>query len=99
MKITPNELEVLNGIYDSDYRDGNDPVGYPVWSWSANPWEGGPKARSFGGVVTSLVRKGLITQGGGFGREAVVALTKLGEDTRQSLKPVVPEGFESAVRN
>jgi hypothetical protein len=74
--ITPNEFKALQGVYDSDYRDGNSPVDHPVWSWSANPFA---SKKTFGGVVASLVKKGLVDQGG-VGEEAVVSMTQAGYD-------------------
>lgn len=59
MKLTEKQIAALQGICDSDYQDGANPVGNGVWSWSANPWEGTPQATSFGGVVASLEKAGL----------------------------------------
>lgn len=74
MNITVNERSVLLGILHSQYQDSHNIIGNYVWSWSANVL---PNPRSFGGVVASLVKKGLIKQSG-WGVEACVALTSEG---------------------
>lgn len=75
--LTQIELEALRGIVNSDFRDGNHPVGWPVWSWSANPF---PSKRTFSGAMASLSKKGLATSDGGRGDEACVTLTQAGWD-------------------
>ena len=59
--LTTNEHKALQGIIDSDYRDGSNPIDCWVWSWSCNPFD---SARTFGGVVASLVKKGMVRQCG-----------------------------------
>jgi hypothetical protein len=76
MTITKLELEALEGIYNSDFRDGNNPVNCPVWSWSANPFGSKPR---FAGAVSSLVKKGL-AKTSGQGEDACVAMTAAGWD-------------------
>jgi len=72
--ITEIERKALHGIYNSDFRDGNDPVGCPVWSWSANPFD---NKRTFSGAISSLVKKGLV-KADGEGDDACVTLTQAG---------------------
>jgi DNA-binding MarR family transcriptional regulator len=56
MKITPMELLVLRGIVDSEYQESDEIVDTPVYAWSAT---GAIPPSSAGGVVASLVKKGL----------------------------------------
>lgn len=81
-KITANEARALQGIYDSDFRDGADPVGHWVWSWSANTFD---NPRVFGGVVAALLKKGLVAQSGpkGGSDQSCLALTAAGEAARR----------------
>ena len=79
MKPTPKELEVLRAIIKSEFQDGNDPVNNPVWSWSCNPFA---KKSSLGGVVASLKKKGLVTQGGE-GDDATLSITQRGFEAAQ----------------
>tara|TARA_R110000822_G_scaffold281251_1_gene402942 strand:- start:1370 stop:1636 length:267 start_codon:yes stop_codon:yes gene_type:complete len=51
------EIEGLVGIIDSDYRDGNHPVGMDVWTWSANPFD---RKNTFSGIISSLSKKGFV---------------------------------------
>ena len=76
MNITALERQALHGIYNSEFRDGNDPVGCAVWTWSANPFE---RAITFSGVVSSLKAKGLVTSTDE-GKDSVIALTQAGWD-------------------
>lgn len=57
--ITGNEREYLQGILQSEYQDGSDPVGHQIWTFSIKTsysWDKGRK----GGVASSLTGKGLI---------------------------------------
>ena len=76
IQITDNERKALKGIYDSDFRDADHPVGRAVWTWSANPFE---SKRTFSGVVASLVKKGLVTADGE-GDDACLTMTQAGWD-------------------
>lgn len=82
--ITLNERAMLRAIVDCDYHDGLDPVDNPVWS--AEVCDGfGPSA---GGIVASLIKKGLISQSGKHNRDATVTIllegyTALLEDERE----------------
>ena len=58
MKVTKFEIELLKAIVNSEFQDGQDPIGYPVWSFSCNPWED-EKPRRVSGVMSSLNKKGL----------------------------------------
>ena len=53
--ITANETQLLTAIRDSEYHDGRDPIGDPIWVDCACEGFG----RSAGGIMASLVRKGL----------------------------------------
>jgi hypothetical protein len=87
-KITNKELLALKGILASDFLDGDPPVGKWVWSWSANPFE---SAKSFGGVVASLTKKGLAQQSGDTGKDACVAITQAGVDAVNDSPPVTTD--------
>jgi hypothetical protein len=56
--VTENEIKVLEGIVESCFHDGRPPVDDPVWSFSANPYEGDEK-KKYPGVCSSLSKKGL----------------------------------------
>lgn len=73
--LTEIERKALKGIVDSDFRDGNPPVGCWVWSWSANPFD---SKHTFSGAVSSLVKKGWADTDGGSGDEACVCITAAG---------------------
>ncbi|MGE0698015.1 MAG: hypothetical protein AB7O57_02870 [Hyphomicrobiaceae bacterium] len=72
--LTKKEVAGLNGIVKSQFQDGGDPIGTHVWSWSANPFS---SARTFSGVVASLVKKGM-AKTSGTGEDATVAITEQG---------------------
>ena len=55
MKTTKKELALLTAIYSGQYHDGRDPIDDEVWTWSACDSFG----RSAGGIMASLVKKGL----------------------------------------
>jgi hypothetical protein len=56
--ITEKERALLEGIRDSQYHDGRDPVDNPTWTWDALDNSGlNPESR--GGVASSLEKKGL----------------------------------------
>lgn len=76
MKVTATELEALQGIVDSYYHDGAEPLNNWVWSFSANPFK---NSRTFAGALSSLIKKGLAKQDGE-GREACVCITQAGLD-------------------
>jgi hypothetical protein len=77
--LTENEAKAIQGIIDSDFRDGLPPVGCHVWSWSCNPFS---SKRTFAGVVSSLVKKGYVITSGA-GEDACLALTQSGFDAFQ----------------
>jgi hypothetical protein len=65
IKTTPNELVVLMAILNSEYQDGSareDVVGHDIWS-SYVADDAGISRRAYSGVVSSLVKKGLVTIG------------------------------------
>lgn len=79
VKLTDKELKALRGILQSEFHDGakgDERIGIPVWSWSCNPFS---SARTFGGVVASLIKKELIEQSGE-GDDACLSLTRAGYD-------------------
>jgi hypothetical protein len=60
MKVTANELLVLEAILNSEYQNSDQPdelAGNPVWTSHVNPFKSKP---TFSGVVSSLCKKGLI---------------------------------------
>ena len=84
MTITPNERELLIAIRDSDFHNGcemEERVGNPVWSDHIEDDIPGKAlaGKAVGGVMASLVRKGLVTCSDS-GRDACVALTRAGLD-------------------
>ena len=70
MKITNKEQEVLESIVNSNYnctddKTDRDLIGYEVWMWDVADTSG-ITGKSFSGVCSSLLEKGLIdtdTQG------------------------------------
>jgi hypothetical protein len=72
--ITNNERKALHGIFNSDFRDGDHPVGKAVWSWSGNPFD---NKRTFSGVVASLVKKGMV-KSDGEGEDACLTMLEPG---------------------
>lgn len=74
-KITPKERQMLIAIIESEYQNGqNDPIGCAVWTWSTTGWAG----KSAGGIITSLVKKGLVGIDGAKGDEACIWITEAG---------------------
>jgi hypothetical protein len=57
MKLTANELKVLKAVDDSEYGDA---LTDGVWTFSVMDYANFPSARSAGGVVASLSKKGFI---------------------------------------
>ncbi len=53
--ITEKERALLTAIRDDEFQDGQCPVGNPVWSFSPC----GQFGTSAGGIMASLVKKGL----------------------------------------
>jgi len=80
--LTTLEVQGLQGILDSEFHDGNDPIKNPVWTWSANPF--GNK-KTFSGVVSSLVKKGLV-KSSGYDKDDVIYITQAGWDALQQAK-------------
>jgi hypothetical protein len=74
MNLTNLERQGLQGIVKSDFQDGNPPVDNPVWTFSANPFK---SKRTFSGVMSSLVQKGLAGSQDD-GPEHVVWITEAG---------------------
>jgi len=65
MNITSNERLALRAVLNSEYQCGDSRecvVGNQVWTSYCNPFD---SKRTFSGVVASLVKKGLVTTGGG----------------------------------
>jgi hypothetical protein len=94
--VTEKEQMALKGIIDSDFQDGGDPVGHYVWSWSANPFPT-QQLKSFGGVVASLEKKGLVKLTD-TGEDACIAITQLGMDAYKLLTGQLNE-FEVVTTN
>ena len=78
ISVTANEANALHAIMKSEYSDGG---GRGVWVFSIKASTTG---RALGGVVSSLVKKGLIEMGGdfksngGFDEDTYASLTDLG---------------------
>jgi hypothetical protein len=72
--LTPLEQDVLRGIYESDYADGGPRP--DVWAWSLAVQVATP--RQIPGVVSSLVKKGLVKTTG-TGEEGSIYVTELGQ--------------------
>jgi len=77
MRITTKERELLVAIRDDQYHDGRHPLGDPVWTWSV--MESAGLGDGGGGVMASLVKKGLaIVDDSGRDDDHTVALTLAG---------------------
>ena len=76
MKITDNEKKMLNAIVSNEYANevGADMIGVPVWSEAACESFG----TSAGGVMASLVKKGLAGTMKGRGMGDVCWITREG---------------------
>jgi hypothetical protein len=78
ISVTANEANALHAIMKSEYSDGG---GRGVWVFSIKASTTG---RALGGVLSSLVKKGLIEMGGdfkangGFDEDTYASLTELG---------------------
>jgi hypothetical protein len=73
MKITVSELKVLEALDASEYGDV---LTDPVWTFSVTE-ECGIASASVAGVVSSLVKKGLVWAGG-TSRDATLQMTEAG---------------------
>jgi hypothetical protein len=91
-KLTTKEIEALKGIVDSDFRDGNHPVGRAVWTWSANPF---PSKRTFSGVVASLNSKGF-TSSTDEGEDSTIVMTAAGWEALKAIEPEYCAKFEGS---
>lgn len=74
VSITAKEREMLRAVVESDFQDGEAPVGNHVWADCL--WTHLPKA-SNGGVLASVIKKGLVSYDEQ-GRDSTVSLTALG---------------------
>jgi hypothetical protein len=81
--LTELEKDVLDGIYRSEYTDGG--IQPAIWSWSIACRKATTKQVS--GVVSSLVKKGVVTCGGAGTKDddATVDVTDLGVEVARSL--------------
>lgn len=80
MKLTSNEVMMLANIARNEMNQGGEPTD-PVWADSLDKGPHGefiPRA-GFGGIISSLVKKGLVCSWGS-GRDAVVQLTDAGAE-------------------
>jgi hypothetical protein len=80
VKLTALEVDVLKGLYASEYHDGG-PQPY-IWSWAIRNQLATPA--QLPGVVSSLAKKG-ITRSDGSGEERAVAVTELGAQVAREL--------------
>lgn len=99
--ITDLEHLVLDGLAESDFQDGSDPEDEKmVWSWSATDVLSSKK--SAGGVVASLVKKGLVHHAPKSGdTPETIGFTALGakvyrEVVQKQPKPVVGKAPKAA---
>ena len=78
-KVTLKEWSLLDSLAWNEYNSwapsSPDIIGIACWSWSV--CEGSGVGRGAGGVVASLIKKGLVAQDG-FGEEAALGFTLLG---------------------
>ena len=58
--MTDNEYDVLFALLSSEYHDGRDPIGDPIWVDCVME----PFGTSAGGIMASLVRKGWVRTDG-----------------------------------
>lgn len=75
MTLTAKEFQALQGVLDSEFHDGANPINNPVWVWSANNFD---NPRSFPGVVSALVKKGYVKVFNRRTKEAVIQITESG---------------------
>ena len=89
MNITPNELEVINAINDSEYGDL---ITDEIWTWSIADNVKTLKGKEISVTVSSLLKKDLV-HSYGWGEEAVVYLTEAGAAlvTSEKKKPTAAE--------
>jgi len=73
--ITDNERKVLTSLQHNDYEDG-------TWSWAINNSSkpSGIEGPALSGVVSSLVKKGLVTSDEYDHGENVICITQAGKD-------------------
>lgn len=78
-KVTLKEWDLLDSLAWDDFNSCSpgspDIIGGACWSWSV--CEGAGLGRGGGGVVASLMKKGLVNQNG-YGADACVGFTRLG---------------------
>lgn len=81
--LTELEIDVLDGCYRSEYNDGGNH--FDIWSWSCAPRKAGVNQVS--GVVSSLVKKGLVTCDGAGTKDDdnTIRVTLLGIEVARSL--------------
>lgn len=93
-KLTELEIDVLDGCYRSEYTSGGNH--FAIWSWSCAPRKAGIK--QVAGVVSSLVKKGIVTCGGSGTKDDdnTIDVTPLGIEVARSLGffTVQPNGEE-----
>jgi hypothetical protein len=89
MKITSLELQILKGITKSDFYENGQ--GSVVYGWSVYETCGIPR-KSCPGVVSSLVKKGLVGVDGS-GDERALWITTLGYDTLTEMGLMNAEGY------
>ena len=76
MNITEKERNILTRICLSDYNDGADVVGHPVWDFSVHLDK---DTASFPGIVSSLLKKKLVTVED-YDDHKTIAITQTGLD-------------------
>jgi hypothetical protein len=99
--ITDNERSLLVAIRDNEFQDGRNPVNNPVWVNCIYEWDGKP---AYGGVMASLVKKGLAETDGetcsitqkGFDAVATIVVVFENSSGVELAREVAPDGREAA---
>lgn len=80
--MTDLERQVIEGIFNSDYQDGNvgeEAVNHPVWTFDVVDRIAGNKA-SRGGAVASCVKKGYVSLSSYDKKDDAIEVTRAGYD-------------------
>lgn len=82
-KLTELEKDVLDGMYRSEYNGGG--IRFAIWAWSIRARN--TKTNQLSGVVSSLVKKGIVTTGGNGTKDDdnTIDITELGIEVARSL--------------
>ena len=83
MNITELEKDVIIAIAENQYADTPDS---PVWSWAIDYHTKITRKKQISGVVSSLVKKGLVISCVDYGTEGCVQLTMKGVEEYNRIK-------------